>query len=287
VHPDPRVARLAALAFAALPNSVVWSTQLLKDSTIVLLEVTLALDLVRLLNRGFRARTLFRLVTVTAVLAAFRFYVPLLIYGSCVLAYAVLAWQARGRRATLLFVSVLLLAGILGFSMTGRIWSRYLDFGEWSQLDGLRATTLGGDSDFARDSRIGSPLDLVRFLPTGMAYFLAGPLPWQARKTAHYLTWLDIPVWYPALILGFAGMPLLMRRRQALPLVGICLGLTVFYSLFLANLGTAYRMRLQVTPFFLLAAACSWYRFHERSIARSARTYSGAGGVGESAGILS
>ncbi len=264
ISSEPRVARLSVLAFAWLPNSVIWSTQLLKDSIIVLLVVTVALDLVRLLNRGFRLGAVVRLATTTILLGEFRFYLPLLIYASCFLAYLFMAWQARGRSATLVFVSALLIIAALGMALPGNMWRGYFEAKAWQRLDELRTSTLGGESDFVKDANLGSLLEVLKFLPVGMAYFLAGPPPWEVSKPVHYLTWLDIPIWYPTLALGFAGMVLLLRQRHALPLVSICLGLTLFYSLFLANLGTAYRMRLQVTPFLLIAAGCYWYHLRAR-----------------------
>lgn len=264
---QPRVARLAVMAFAWFPNSIFWSTQLLKDSIIVLFEVTLILDLVRLLNRRFSTGTILRLILSTVVLAEFRFYVPVLIYGSCALAYFVMAWQARGgwRGTTIVFVGVVLATALVGVLLTSGAWNFYLNLGEWYQLDGFRFATMGGESDFAKSAKLGSPLGVLTFLPVGAGYFLAGPPPWEARKLTHYLTWLDIPIWYPALALGFAGLLMLIRRRPAIPMVSVILGLTLFYSLLQANLGTAYRMRLQVTPFFLIAASFYWYRSRENS----------------------
>jgi len=270
---QPRAARLAAMAFAWFPNSIFWSTQLLKDSIVVLFEVTLILDLVRILNRRFSAATILRLILSTVVLAEFRFYLPVIIYGSCTLAYFVTAWQVRGvrRGTTVALVGAVLATALIAMVLTPKGWTSYLAVSESYQLEGLnplqglREASMGGDSDFARGTRLRSPTDFLKFLPIGLAYFLAGPLPWEARKLSHYLTWLDIPIWYPALALGFAGMVMLFRRRQAIPLMSIALGLTLCYSLLQANLGTAYRMRLQVTPFFLIAAACYWYRSTENT----------------------
>lgn len=276
VSPDLRIARLAVLAFAWLPNSVIWSTQLLKDSVIVLLEVMLILDLVRLLNRRFSTATILRLLATTVLLAKFRFYLPVLIYGSCAVAYVVMAWQARGGRrgSALAFLAVVLIIAVIGVRMTENFWSYYLKLSDWQRVEGFRVATTGGGSDFAADARIRSPEEVLSFLPIGTIYFLAGPLPWEAKKLTHYLTWLDIPIWYPVLALGSAGMLILLRRRQAIPLISITLGLTLFYSLFLANLGTAYRMRLQVTPFFMVAAAWYWYHSRERrSLARADSTH--------------
>lgn len=270
---QPRAARLAAMAFAWFPNSIFWSTQLLKDSIVVLLEVALILDLVRILKGRFSTGTILRLILSTVVLAEFRFYLPVIVYGSCALAYFATAWQARGvrRGTTAVFVGAVLVTVLIAIVLTPTGWTSYLAVGEWYRLEGLnplqgmREASMGGDSDFARGTRLHSPADFLKFLPIGLAHFLAGPLPWEARKLSHYLTWLDIPIWYPALALGFAGMVMLFRRRQAIPLMSIALGLTLCYSLLQANLGTAYRMRLQVTPFFLIAAACYWYRSKENA----------------------
>ncbi len=267
MSPEPRVARLAVLAFAWFPNSIFWSTQLLKDSLIVLLVVTLALDLVRVLNRRVQTKTIARLLLSTVLLAEFRFYLPVVLYTSCAVAFLITSWQARGGRrgSSPVFIAALLATAVVGIRLTGSTWSYYGNTREVHQLESLRASTTGGDSDFAKDADLSSPLQVAKFLPVGAAHFLAGPLPWQARKLTHFLTWLDIPIWYPALVLGFAGMVKLLRRRQAIPFISICLGLTLFYSLLLANLGTAYRMRLQVAPFFLIAAACYWYHSRERT----------------------
>lgn len=259
VSPDPRVARLACLGFAWFPNSIFWSTQLLKDSLIVALEVMLSLELVRLINRPFRLATLLRLLLWTSLLAELRFYLPVMIFASCGCVYLAVAWRSRGGRpgTSLVFLAVLALTCVIGWQLTGSPLGPYL---QAPNIAAFRASTMGGESDFGKQADLASPEGLLQFLPVGIAYFLAGPLPWEAQRLSQYLTWFDIPIWYPTLALGAIGMGTLLRRRQALPLFAICAGLTLFYSLLLANLGTAYRMRLQVTPFFLIAAANYWYR---------------------------
>ncbi len=262
ISDDARVARLASLAFAWFPNSIFWSTQLLKDSLIVLLEVLLIADLVRALNGRGTAGVFVRLVCSTLLLAELRFYLPILIYLGWGLGQVAFSWRTlrRFRGLNPAFVVAVIVIALLGASVTAGAWTRYLQLHE--DIQSFRASTMGGGSDFGKDADLRSPLSIAKFLPTGITYFLAGPLPWEVSRLTQYLTWLDIPIWYPALLLGAAGMALLVRRRHAIPLVSICVALTLFYSVFLANLGTAYRMRLQVTPCFLIAAA--WCRYHSR-----------------------
>jgi hypothetical protein len=104
----------------------------------------------------------------------------------------------------------------------------------------------------------------LRFLPTGAAYFLTTPLPWQFGSIRQNLVLPEMIVWlflYPFI---FAGMKSGLRRnlQGSIFLISLTLAMLFLYGLFIGNAGTAYRLRAQVWLFW--AIFLGWNRDEKR-----------------------
>lgn len=93
-------------------------------------------------------------------------------------------------------------------------------------------------------------------LPTGIAYALFAPFPWQIRRPLDLAPIPEMLVWYVALA---AAVATAVRRREDLPDIFACgafsLGLLVLFSLVEGNYGTLYRHRAMVLPWVILIAS--------------------------------
>jgi hypothetical protein len=102
-----------------------------------------------------------------------------------------------------------------------------------------------------------TPLDLLRFAPLAIAYFMLGPFPSLSGSLLQFLTVPEMLVYYllaPFMVIG-ARRALVARPAAALPVLVFTVTVSVSYSLALANFGTAYRFRAQVLIVLLSLAA--------------------------------
>jgi uncharacterized integral membrane protein len=88
-------------------------------------------------------------------------------------------------------------------------------------------------------------------------YLLFAPFPWQLGSLRQSLTLPEMVVWwaaFPLLILG-AWFSLRYRLQQMAPILIFTSMLTLAYSVFQGNVGTAYRQRAQILVFYFIFVA--------------------------------
>jgi hypothetical protein len=112
-------------------------------------------------------------------------------------------------------------------------------------------------------------------VPTGAAFALFAPFPWQIRRVADLATLPEMLVWYAVLA---AAVSLFIRERSRwrdmFPIAGVALGLLGLLSLVEGNYGTLYRHRAVLVAPWVVLLACpvlSQVRFPTFRAARSAR----------------
>src|SRR5262249_36193964 len=113
-------------------------------------------------------------------------------------------------------------------------------------------------SGYLPDASVATPEEALQYAPLGLFYFLTVPLPWQvgaARQNMiipENLFWLAL---YPLMVIGI-GQALKRNRAGTVFLLLMTGGMCIIYTLLVANVGTAYRMRSQV--WLLLAPFAAW-----------------------------
>jgi hypothetical protein len=103
-------------------------------------------------------------------------------------------------------------------------------------------------------------------VPVGMTYLLFAPFPWQIASLRQSITLPEMVVWwaaFPLLVLG-VWFTLRYRMRQALPILIFTTMLTLAYSIFQGNVGTAYRQRSQILVFYFIFVAVGAVLLKER-----------------------
>jgi hypothetical protein len=246
----PRAARYAALLAAFWPSLVLWSSLNLKDPMAILA----ILLLLRGAQRMQRGPSLFALVQAALgflILSQLREYLVLLS------AFAVgLAWLLPRLKASPLAVGALLLAAALLLPSLGPV-QELVEENRLESLDQVRHQLAIGGSAYRGDADVSSPGGALRFLPTGLLYFLLAPAPWQLFNARQLLTLPEMLVWYALLPRVVTGFAIAMRRRfsAALPIATFALFATLSYALVEGNLGTAYRHRAQVLVLLLIFGA--------------------------------
>jgi Ca2+/Na+ antiporter len=103
-------------------------------------------------------------------------------------------------------------------------------------------------------------------VPLGLAYLLLAPFPWQLASLRQSITLPEMIVWwvsFPLLLIGI-WFTLKHRMRQALPILLFTTMLTLAYSIFQGNVGTAYRQRSQILVFYFIFVAVGVVLFKEQ-----------------------
>jgi 4-amino-4-deoxy-L-arabinose transferase-like glycosyltransferase len=260
------VARSSALFVAFYPSLVLWSSQGLKDGPIVFL---LALSMLATLRLDEKFSPKWGLVLLGATFAVFsmRFYVFYMmvaaIGGSFLIGMKTVASQGKARQ----FAIVIALAAAMMYLGVLRSAGAALErYGSLETVQQSRADLAGSASGFGRESDVSTAGGALSTIPVGMVYLLFAPFPWQLASLRQSITLPEMVVWWGSFPLLAAGLwfTLRHRMRQALPILVFTMMLTLAYSVFQGNVGTAYRQRSQLLVFYFIFVAVGYVLMKER-----------------------
>jgi 4-amino-4-deoxy-L-arabinose transferase-like glycosyltransferase len=253
-----RVARIAGFFVAFFPSLVLWSSQGLKDGPIVFMLAVSVLLTLRL-GEKFSLKNAFALAAVLAILTTFRFYLFFMVVAAIVGAFTI---GMKEFTATSFIRQLLLVVGI-GLAMTylGVLRTANLQFGYFSDLTVVQRSRLdlatSAKSGFGEDVDVSTASGAIQAVPSGILYLLFAPFPWQLQSLRQSITLPEMLVWwaaFPFLVLGF-WFTFRYRLRQAFVIFIFTTMLTVAYSIFQGNVGTAYRQRAQILVFYFIFVA--------------------------------
>jgi hypothetical protein len=168
-------------------------------------------------------------------------------------------------------ILVLAFGFMFAFYGAGDVAERAFDL---ERLQNGRAwSARASDSGYGGDVDITDTKQALTYLPLGVAYFLFAPFPWMIRNTNHMLLLPELIVWWlaiPFLILGF-WHTVRHRLRTSFAICLFTIGLTFAYGLYLANFGTAHRMRVQVLGFLIIFVSIGWHEFRSARVRKRSR----------------
>lgn len=261
-----RVAKLSALSIALFPAFIIWSSQLLKDGLIIFLLV-LAMTMVMQLQEKFNYLSLFLLIFSLSGIITLRFYifymVAIAVAGSFIIGVSNTA-QSIARRTI-----VLILMG-LGLTYLGVIRNASVDFEKFGSLERVQISRLdlarSADSGFDEGADVSTTEGALMAVPLGFTYLMFAPFPWQVSNFRQSITLPEILLWWALIPLLVSGLWYTMkhRLRNAFPVLIFSLMLTLAYSIFQGNVGTAYRQRTQIQVFLFIFIAVGWTLYQEK-----------------------
>lgn len=267
VYGNAKVARLAAIAVAFYPSLVLWSSQGLKDAPIVFL---LALCILATLRLGQKLSLKFMVALIVSLfcLLSLRFYVFYMILAAIGGAFLIGMREVSAQSFVRQFVVVI----ALGLSLTYLGVTRYANiqmeqFGgleqiQRSRLDAARSAKSGFDKDVDVSTTSGA----LTTIPTGLLYLLFAPFPWQLASLRQSITLPEMIIWwasFPLLVLGL-WFSIRYRLRQISPILVFSVMLSLAYSVFQGNVGTAYRQRAQLLVFYFIFVAVGYVLMWEK-----------------------
>jgi hypothetical protein len=140
-------------------------------------------------------------------------------------------------------------------------------FGSLERVQSSRLDlTKAAKSGFGQEADVSTAGGALSALPLGFTYLMLAPFPWQATNLRQLITIPEVLFWwamFPFLIMGL-WFTFKNRLRNAFPVLIFSLLLTIAYSIFQGNVGTAYRQRTQIQVFLFIFIAVGWQLYQER-----------------------
>jgi len=261
-----RVARLAALLVAFFPSLVLWSSQGLKDGPIVFILV-LAILLTLQLGEKFSFRNTVFLCLVLATLISFRFYLFYMMAAAVLGAFIIGTREltlSRFVRQFLVVIGIGIGLTYLGVLRTAQQQTGY--FGDLRVVERSRLDQTRAQSGFGQEVDVSTTQGAIKAVPLGIINLLFAPFPWEVRSLRQSITLPEMLVWwtsFPLLILGL-WFTVRYRLRQSFVILIFTTMLTLAYSIYQGNVGTAYRQRAQLLVFYFIFVAVGYVLMREK-----------------------
>jgi hypothetical protein len=263
---NKRVSQVSALAVAFFPSFIIWSSQLMKDGLIIFLLVLAILMVMRLQEKFSYASLIILILSLFGILSL-RFYifymVALAVTGSFLIG-------VTGSGQSMLRRSALLVIVGLGLTYFGVINNASSDIENFGRLERLQSSRLdlaqSAESGYGEEIDVSTTEGAISAIPIGFAYLMLAPFPWQMSSLRQAITLPEVLLWWAMIPLMVAGIWYAVRNRlrSAFPILFFSLMLTLAYSVFQGNVGTAYRQRTQIQVFLFIFIAVGWELWKEK-----------------------
>lgn len=260
------VARWAGVATACFPSLILWSASHLKDAAIIALGVALVLLFVRWqqsmkLPQPKPYAALFGLAFVAHVGIRSEIY-SLALLGCLGFSFLFTRLSWRWRLAL-----IVLLASVLFFIRedirSGIGYALAVHKGHMKTSPGTSYSVFPSSSytGLGPPIVIGWNAPFLLGIARAIAHYLLEPLPWRGGSFMRFLAVPQMMFWYVALFFAGVGILFALVRmwRRSFPLLLITAAWTLLGALTNGNVGTVFRMRDMVTPFFLIFASVGWW----------------------------
>jgi dolichyl-phosphate-mannose-protein mannosyltransferase len=264
---NTRVSKLAAILVTFFPSLILWSSQALKDGLIIMALALSILATLKLMEKI----TFWYVVVLTCCLLALlslRFYIFYMMTAAVAGSFflGMKTFSAQGFFQRFLAVAAIGLAftwfGVLQYAGT-----QFDRFANLKSLQASRQDQASAGSGFGKDVDVQTTEGALSVIPLGLVYLLLAPFPWQFQTLRQSITLPEMIVWwlvFPLLVLGL-WYAIRHRLRQVAPIVIFTTMLTLAYSLFQGNVGTAYRQRSQLLVFYFIFVAVGAVIMKERA----------------------
>lgn len=260
-----KVAQVSALLVALSPAFIIWTGQLLKDGLIIFLLV-LCMTLVLRLQEKFSYWDILFLILSLFCIFSLRFYIffmaALAIVGSLMIGTNI-SLASLLRRGV-----VLILLGI-GLTYVGVIDNAGEEIEKYGDLEKVQQSRMdlakSAESGYGEDLDVSTTSGAITALPIGLIYLFLAPFPWQMTNLRQLITLPEVLLWWASIPFLIKGLIYAARNRlrKSIPILVFSVLLTLVYSIFLGNVGTAYRQRTQIQVFLFIFIAVGWTLYNE------------------------
>ncbi|MBK8465483.1 MAG: glycosyltransferase family 39 protein [Chloracidobacterium sp.] len=261
-----RVAKFAAVSIAVFPSFVIWSSQLLKDGLIIFLLV-LTMTMVLELQKKFNYAALSLVIASLLGIVSLRFYIFYMVIVAVVGSFLIGTSTSNKSMFRRIAVIVLMGVALLYLGVRQRASIELSKFANLERIQISRSHLVRSSvSGFGEDVDVSTTEGALSALPTGFAYLMFAPFPWQAANLRQAITIPEVLLWWAMFPFMIAGLVYSVRNRlrNAFPVLIFSLLLTLSYSLLQGNVGTAYRQRTQIQVFLFIFVGVGWTVYQEQ-----------------------
>ena len=257
VYQNTRVAKIAAVCVGFFPSLVLWSAQGLKDAPIVFVLVLAILASLRL-NEKFSLKYAVILILGLFAILSLRFYVFYMMVVAIGGGFIIGLQKITPTNFARQFI-VLILVGV-SLTYLGVTRSATAQFNRFGNLEAVQRSRLDlsrAGSGFGQDVDVSTTGGAISTIPLGLIYLLFAPFPWQLVSLRQSITLPEMVIWwlsFPLLVLGI-WYSMKYKLRQIAPILIFTSMLSLAYSVFQGNVGTAYRQRAQLLVFYFVFVA--------------------------------
>lgn len=266
VYRNIRVARIAAICVAFFPSLVLWSAQGLKDAPIVFFLALAILASLRL-NEKLSLKHIVILIVALFSILSLRFYVFYMIAVAIAGGFIIGFQKFSPTNFVRQFVVILLVGVSLTYLGVTRYATQQFDsFGTLERLNRSRTDLARAGSGFGQEVDVSTTQGAISTIPVGLVYLLFAPFPWQLASLRQSITFPEMIIWwcsFPLLVLGI-WYSIKYRLRQIAPILIFTTMLSIAYSVFQGNVGTAYRQRAQLLVFYFIFVAVGFVLVKEK-----------------------
>jgi len=258
-------ATLAGWLVALSPAFAFWAGALYKEG-LILVVLNLAVYHLLVLQERWRPWSLLVLLACIPTMFALRFYLAILLGLVFVLGLLLgrsrKEWAGTDVLVRQIGLAACFVVALVAVGFTDR--ARELlpaDVEEGlGKMEISRRDQSDAPSGYLQSQSIGTPEEAVTFFPLGVAYFLTVPWPWQIGSMRQNLAIPETALWILLYPLVFLGVREGLRRnlQGTLLILVTTLAIAGFYALWIANIGTAYRLRVQVWVLWAVFAGWGW-----------------------------
>ena len=261
-----KVGKVSALLVAFFPAFIIWSGQLLKDGVIVFLLVVIMIMVLRLQEKLSYSSVAILILAMFGIISL-RFYIFYMVILAVVGAFII--GQSSSPKAIIQRLAVLIILG-LGLTYLGVLRNASKELDRYGSLEAVQRSrsdlAKSAGSGFGEDVDVSTTEGALSTIPIGFVYLMFAPFPWQMGSLRSGFTLPEILVWWSMMPLLATGIlyAVKTRLRKALPVLIFTLMLTLAYSVFQGNVGTAYRQRTQIQVFLFMFIAVGWVMRQEK-----------------------
>ncbi len=253
---NQRTSKTAALLIALFPALIIWTSQLLKDGLMVFFLV-LTMTLVLQIQEKFNLMTVALLIFSLFAIITLRFYIFYMVVIAVSSSF-IIGMGATSQSIAKRMVVVCLIGFALAYIGVLRTASVELEeYGNLERVQLSREDLSRSGSGFGVGADVSTMAGAISVLPVGFTYLMLAPFPWQINSFRSSLTLPDILLWWSSIPFLITGLFFTFkhRLRKAIPIMVFTILLTLSYSLFQGNVGTAYRQRIQIQVFLFIFIA--------------------------------
>lgn len=254
IYCNGRVSKISSIAVAIFPALVIWSSQLLKDGLIVFLLV-LAMITVMQIQTKFDYSALSVLGLSLFGILSLRFYVFYMVVTAVVGTFFV---GVSNSNQSIIRRSIMLLVLGLGLTYFGVIQNANINFERYGSFERIEISrgdlSKSANSGFGSDLNVSTSSGALLAIPIGLVYLILAPFPWDGTSFRQAIVIPETLIWWSFIPIIVWGLIYTVRNRlrNAFPVLLFTLMLTIAYSIFQGNVGTAYRQRTQIQVFLFI-----------------------------------